>query len=151
MIQHSQIYRGQVVHQRLTPCAHSFSYPTTFFGFDLNELKPLTQQISLFGHPQARPLTLRDKDYLYGKDAPILEQLNHILPPERPGERTLLISSPRYFGYAFNPVNFHLRMAGDVLLSVVAAASTALIINSVNIPSQRSEAALVEEEQKHSQ
>ncbi|MDQ8206116.1 DUF1365 domain-containing protein [Coraliomargarita sp. SDUM461003] len=120
MIQHSQIYRGQVVHQRLTPCAHSFSYPTTFFGFDLNELKPLTQQISLFGHPQARPLTLRDKDYLYGKDAPILEQLNHILPPERPGERTLLISSPRYFGYAFNPVNFHLRMAGDALLSVVA-------------------------------
>ncbi|HBR95500.1 MAG TPA: hypothetical protein DEA90_15165 [Opitutae bacterium] len=120
MIQHSQIYRGQVVHQRLTPCAHSFSYPTTFFGFDLNELESLTAQSSLFGHNQTRPLSLRDQDYLYGHKTPIGDQLDQLLSPEQPGERTLLITSPRYFGYAFNPVNFHLRMAGEALVSVLA-------------------------------
>ncbi len=120
MIERSQIFRGEVVHERLSPRAHSFSYPMTFFGFDLAELPQLHEQASIFGHNQARPLRLNDSDYLYGDAKPILAQLDALLPPEEPGQRTLLISSPKYFGYAFNPVNFHLRMEGDCLLYAVA-------------------------------
>jgi DUF1365 family protein len=120
MRRHSQIYRGQVVHERLSPQRHTFSYPMTFFGFDLAELPQLNRQASIFGYNEARPLRINDRDYLHGKSEPILQQLDALLPPEAAGQRTLLISSPRYFGYAFNPVNFHLRMQGERLLCAVA-------------------------------
>ena len=120
MTRRSQIFRGEVIHERLSPRTHKFAYPMTFFGFDLAELSMLHEQASIFGHNQASPLRLNDSDYLYGQAKPILQQLNALLPPEQTGQHTLLISSPRYFGYAFNPVNFHLRMEGDRLLCAVA-------------------------------
>lgn len=120
MSHRSHIYRGKVVHERLGPTGHAFSYPATFFGFDLGEINSLSEQATLFGHNKPRPLTIRDKDYLHGKNATIIGQLNTLLPSEAENERTILISSPRYFGYAFNPVNFHLRMSGSELLCVVA-------------------------------
>lgn len=120
MTYRSQIFRGEVVHERLSPRAHTFAYPMTFFGFDLAELPQLHKRASVFGHNQARPLRINDSDYLHGEAKPILEQLDALLPPQQPGEHTLLISSPRYFGYAFNPVNFHLRMRGERLLCAVA-------------------------------
>ena len=120
MIEHSKIYRGQVVHERLLPRPHAFAYPMTFFGFDLKELPPLSDAVGLFGYNKSRPLRINDSDFLSGEEKPILGQLDQFLPTERVGQRTVLISSPRYFGYAFNPVNFHLRMEGDRLLCAVA-------------------------------
>lgn len=120
MSRRSRIYRGEVVHERLSPRRHAFRYPVTFFGFDLAELPHLNEQASVFGYNEACPLRLNDCDYLYGESKPILEQLDALLPPQEAGQHTLLISSPRYFGYAFNPVNFHLRMEGERLVCVVA-------------------------------
>jgi DUF1365 family protein len=120
MIEHSKIYRGEVTHERIGPTRHAFAYPMTFFGFDLSELKAIEQSAPLFGHNQSRPLRLSDNDYLRGTRQPIHLQLEEFLPPEKTGQRTVLISSPRYFGYAFNPVNFYLRMQGEDLVSAVA-------------------------------
>jgi len=116
----SQIYRGEVVHERLSPQPHTFSYPMTFFGFDLAELPEINTQASVFGYNESRPLRLNDCDYLHGRHEPILQQLDALLPPQELGQHTLLISSPKYFGYAFNPVNLHLRMEGSQLLCAVA-------------------------------
>lgn len=120
MIRHSKIYRGEVVHERMGPQRHAFSYPMTFFGFDLEELPRLRDAVGFFGYNEARPLRINDSDFLHGKKKPILQQLDEFLPLQRAGQRTVLISSPRYFGYAFNPVNFHLRMEDDRLLCAVA-------------------------------
>lgn len=120
MIEHSKIYRGEVVHERIEPTHHAFTYPMTFFGFDLSELNKIEESASLFGYNQSRPLKINDSDYLRGKRQPIAAQLNEYLPPEEAGQHTILISSPRYFGYAFNPVNFYLRLAGEELLCAVA-------------------------------
>lgn len=120
MITHSKIFRGEVTHRRIRPTQHAFIYPMTFFAFDLNELPDIPQQVSYFGHNKKRLLTLNDHDYLYGKRLPIADQIESLLGPKLPEQRTLLITSPRYCGYAFNPVNFHLRIEGDRLISVVA-------------------------------
>lgn len=120
MILKSRIFRGEVVHQRMQPQRHAFTYPHTFFCFDLSELNRLPKLCPIFGHNEFRLLTLKDSDYLHGQQRPILEQVGDFLPPQEPGQRTLLVTSPRYFGYAFNPVNFHLRLQGDRLLSVIA-------------------------------
>ncbi len=119
MTRHSKIYRGAVTHERIRPQHHAFTYPMTFFGFDLAELPTLEESASLFGYNQARPLQVRDRDYLRGARQAISQQLKEFLPAEEPGQRTVLISSPKYFGYAFNPVNFYLRLAGEELLAVV--------------------------------
>ena len=102
------------------PVNHAFTYPMSFFGFELQELDKIEESAGIFGHNQSRPLRLNDSDYLRGKSGSILEQLSEFLPLQKEGQRTLLISSPRYFGYAFNPVNFYLRMEGDELLCAVA-------------------------------
>lgn len=120
MIEHSKIYRGEVVHERLVPQRHAFTYPMTFFGFDLKELPRLSDAVGVFGYNEARLLRINDSDFLGGKKRSILRQLDQFLPAERAGQRTVLISSPRYFGYAFNPVNFHLRMEGARLICAVA-------------------------------
>lgn len=120
MIEHSKIYRGEVVHERIGPTRHAFTYPMTFFGFDLGELETIEKSTSLFGYNQCRPLRINDADFLWGKKQTITEQLDAFLPREKEGERTVLISSPRYFGYAFNPVNFYLRMAGPELICAAA-------------------------------
>jgi len=120
MIRHSKIFRGEVIHERMTPQPHAFTYPHTFFAFELSELDQLSEASSLLGHNEFRPLTIKDEDYLHGLKHPISDQLATFLPPEAPGQHTLLITSPRYFSYAFNPVNFHLRMQGDELLCAVA-------------------------------
>lgn len=120
MRRRSRIFRGQVVHKRLGETPHTFTYPATFFGFDLSELDQLSSDASLLGHNERSLVTLHDSDYLCGKNQPIGEQLDGLLPPKEPHEHTLLISSPRYLGYAFNPVNFHLRMHGNDLKCVVA-------------------------------
>ncbi len=117
---HSQVYRGEVIHQRMGPVPHVFSYPFTFFAFDLAELDRLEQQVSCFSHNRSGWLRLNDHDYLRGERRPIAQQLLDYLGPELEGQYTRLVTSPRYLNYAFNPVNFHLRMQGDLLLAVVA-------------------------------
>lgn len=120
MSERSKIYRGEVTHERLKPVRHAFTYPMTFFAFDLAELKTIEASASLFGYNRSRLLTIRDSDYLHGRKIPIAAQLDEFLQPEKTGERTLCITSPRYFSYAFNPVNFYLRLAGDNLTCALA-------------------------------
>lgn len=121
MILQSKIFRGEVVHERLEPVAHTFRYPVTFFAFDLGELPRLAEHFSFFGYNDARPLRISDGDYLFGhRNESVFEQLQAFLGREKANERTVLVTSPRYFGYAFNPVNFHLRLRGEQLLGVVA-------------------------------
>lgn len=110
---HSQIVRGEVTHKRMGPTAHSFSYPYTFFIFDLDELPQLEKASFLFAHNHIGVLQVNDRDYLKRESSPIEAQLNAYIPKKKPGQRSLLISSPRYLGYAFNPVNFHLRLDSD--------------------------------------
>ena len=62
----SQVYRGQVIHQRMGPVAHAFTYPVTFFGFDPKELSSIAAHCRLFGYNQSNILRLNDHDYLHG-------------------------------------------------------------------------------------
>lgn len=116
----SKIYRGTVTHKRLHPVDHAFSYPLTFFVFDLAELSQISNQAPIFSYNERNLLSLKDRDYLHGKNYKIIQQLDQLIPFEKKDEHTQLVTSPRYFGYAFNPVNFHLRMKKDQLQSVVA-------------------------------
>ena len=108
------------MHQRLTPKEHAFSYPLSFFGLLIDELPRLSKQATFFGYNECSVLRLNDADYLSPGNASIAAKLEALLGPPAPNEQTLLITSPRYFGYAFNPVNFYLRLRGQAIIAAVA-------------------------------
>ena len=59
MILNSQIFRGVVVHERFSPKSHKFSYPMSFFGFDLAELKQINAQASIFRLQRSKAFTFK--------------------------------------------------------------------------------------------
>ena len=102
-----KLYRGTVCHERIFPAYHKFSYPFTFFHFSPNKLESLSQKHSFFGYNQKRLLEIRDIDHLRGRFQSIQEQLTEFLGAESEHEKTIIFTSPRYLGMAFNPVNFY--------------------------------------------
>ena len=110
MMDSHKLYRGTVFHERIFPAYHKFSYPFTFFHFNPSQLESLSEKHSFFGYNQKCLLEIRDIDHLRGHPKAIQEQLTEFLGPESEHEQTLIFTSPRYLGMAFNPVNFYFRI-----------------------------------------
>ena len=110
MIFEHKIYRGSVFHERRSPKPHLFTYPSTFFRFNLSQLDSLNTNCTFFGYNKPNIIGLRDKDYLRGKNLSIYVQALEFFSPLASEDQILLFTSPRYLGFAFNPVNFYLRI-----------------------------------------
>ena len=101
---------GRLMHTRLTPLKHAFSYPVYFFCLDLDELSELDQLSRLFGYNKKRLLAIHDKDYLTAGAQPIRAKLMPFLEKEGCAQditHIRLVTVPRYFNYVFNPVSFY--------------------------------------------
>lgn len=108
----SRIFTGKIHHTRFLPRRYTFSYPSAFFGFDLDELPNLHRHSRLFRHNTAGILSVWDRDYLQPGDAALKDKLSALLREWNIAldgwTRTLLVTNPRYLGYIFNPVSFFL-------------------------------------------
>ncbi len=98
-------------HTRSYPVYHSFQYPIFFVGVD-----PLNNCLKW-------PLSLRSSDYLRPGKEPLQEKMEsvlraHELDPSKIS-KTILLTTPRVFGYAFNPVSFWFMYSGDALWKVL--------------------------------
>jgi len=100
------------------PSEHKFLYHYTFIGVDLEELEALDQTFFFFGYNRPRILSINDEDFLHGKPDLKKEVKKHLLGAGR-HSRIHLFTSPRYFGYAFNPVNFYLAIDKDRLTAAL--------------------------------
>ena len=119
MIASKSIYKGSVMHERLSPSSHKFNYPITFFHFDISKLANLHKEFIFFNYNKFNLISIWDKDYLRGGTTPITDQLSEFLPKQTPGEQTILITSPKYLGYNFNPVNFYIRIKNQSEIKTV--------------------------------
>ena len=104
----SRIVWGTVAHWRKAPKEHSFCYPVFTFAFDVDELERLSVAPRLFRYEGRAVFSVRSADYLQGEGS-LRDKVERILRQQgsdgRP-ERITLITTPRYFGYVFNPVSF---------------------------------------------
>lgn len=107
----SRIYRGSVYHNRLQPTGHAFHYPIFFFGLDIDALAE-ADRLRLFGYNRRALFTLRDQDYLDRPDGTIATKCRRYMT-DPSVTRIMLITVPRVFGYAFNPVSFYLGYSAD--------------------------------------
>jgi uncharacterized protein len=104
----STLYVGRVMHQRLRPRRHNFSYRGFWFVFDIDEIDVLAQRLTLFSRNRFNLFSFHDRDYGDRTGAPLRPQIErHMaaagLAPD--GGAIRLLTLPRIFGYVFNPLS----------------------------------------------
>ncbi len=120
----SRIVIGEVMHQRCAPVVHEFTYPVYMYAFDLDELEELDQKVHCFGYNRLAVVSLRDRDFIPGRDGSIREKLCGLLNEKGIKENVHkidLITAARYFNYVFNPVSFYCCYRADESLICAAA------------------------------
>lgn len=102
----------------MTPVAHRFSYPFLMGGFFLSELAELNRTRRGFSFNSTNLLSLHEGDYFNGGSSPLSEQIVPWFADPVPSN-VLLLTMPRVFNYAFNPISLFLGFEGDQLKQVV--------------------------------
>ncbi|MDB6175843.1 MAG: hypothetical protein JWL59_5154 [Chthoniobacteraceae bacterium] len=108
---HSCLYECSVMHHRLSPRQHRFSYRLFYLCIDLDEIDGLDSRLIGFSRNRWNLYSFRDRDHLTLTGGTIKENLIVYLKqsgidfPE--GGRAVLITLPRVLGYIFNPISFY--------------------------------------------
>jgi len=123
------LYVGDVMHARLKPMGHRFSYRVMSLLIDLDRLADADRQSALFGVNRAALYSFHEADH--GKrDGSSLRAWAQLRAAERgvdlTGGRVLLLCYPRLLGYAFNPLSvyFCYRADGELALLIYEVRNT---------------------------
>ncbi|MDI9347424.1 MAG: DUF1365 domain-containing protein [Methylacidiphilales bacterium] len=109
-----QLFQGRIVHNRLIPTPHSFSYHIALFYFDLQRLDTAFSKVKFYGVNTAALASFQRKDYYGDPDIPLIKEIQSLVK-ERTGMssclseklKIFLLTSIRTFGFCFNPVSFY--------------------------------------------
>lgn len=110
------LYFVRTFHKRNSPIEHKFEYPLFFVGIDI--LNPYINYNKhglpkwLFNINGTGILSIREDNYLGSSHSNLKDRFLHLIETTteiKRGEidKVLLITTPRVFGYAFNPVSFY--------------------------------------------
>jgi DUF1365 family protein len=123
------LYIGEVMHARLKPVGHRFSYRVMSLLIDLDRLADADRQSPLFGVNRVALYSFHEADH--GKrDGSSLRAYAQRCATERgidlTGGRVLLLCYPRLLGYAFNPLSvyFCYRADGELALLIYEVRNT---------------------------
>lgn len=105
----SSIYQGNLMHHRLRPKQHRFSYQVASWLLDLDELPELDKRLSLFSVNRFNLVSFHHGDYGDQSAAPLRQQISQLLQEQgipQP-DHIQLLCYPRILGYAFNPLSVY--------------------------------------------
>jgi DUF1365 family protein len=106
----SCLYECTVMHHRLAPKRHRFSYRIFMAYLDLDEIGAIARRIPFFGRNRRNIFAFNDSDHLGGSRGTVKEKLAAYLSLQRialpKSGRIMLLTLPRVLGYVFNPVSF---------------------------------------------
>ena len=123
------LYVGDVMHARLKPMGHRFSYRVMSLLIDLDRLADADRQSPLFGVNRAALYSFHEADH-GGRDGSSLRAYAQHCAAERgidlTGGRVLLLCYPRLLGYTFNPLSvyFCYRADGELALLIYEVRNT---------------------------
>ena len=119
----SSIFAGHVVHKRLTPKQHAFSYKVFSLCLDVDEIDLLSSELRLFSRNRRNVLSFYDADHGAGDGSPVAEYIRKTLAAAGLGQATdriTVLCYPRVLGFVFNPLSvFFCYDAGDRLGAIV--------------------------------
>ena len=103
----SGIYEGRVVHHRLTPVDHRFTYRIAMVLLDLDEVDAVCGLHPLWSAERANAVSFRRRDYLGDPSVPLGEAVRTLVE-ERTGTRPTgpisVLTQLRTWGWLFNPI-----------------------------------------------
>jgi hypothetical protein len=123
------LYVGDVMHARLKPMGHRFSYRVMSLLIDLDRLAEADRQSPLFGINRAALYSFRESDH-GARDGTSLRAYAQACAAEHgidlAGGRVLLLCYPRLLGYTFNPLSvyFCYRADGELALLIYEVRNT---------------------------
>jgi DUF1365 family protein len=150
------LYFGEVMHARLKPIGHRFSYRVMSLLIDLDRLEDADRQSPLFGVNRAALYSFNEADH-GERDRSSLRAYAQRCAAERgidlTGGRVLLLCYPRLLGYTFNPLSvyFCYRADGGVALLIYDVRNTFGDIHSYALavkPDQVSDAGVRQQQDK---
>lgn len=107
----SSIYACEIVHERLIPKRHGFSYKLFFLDLYLDEVPTLAKRLIAFSHNRFNLYSFKDRDHLDLGEPTLRTNLVRYFSEHgitlTEHARIRLITLPRIAGYIFNPVCFY--------------------------------------------
>jgi DUF1365 family protein len=120
--QAAALYFGDVMHARLKPVCHRFSYRVMSLLIDLDRLDEAGRQSSLFGVNRAALYSFRESDH-GDRDGSSLrayaQRCADGLGVDLSEGRVLLLCYPRLLGYTFNPLSIYFCYGSDGTLALL--------------------------------
>ena len=105
---HGTLYHGKVMHQRLSPFGHRFSYSVFSLLVDIDRLDELGRMSPLLGVNGRGILSFQESDHVEHEAETLQQYADRLLTLagcEPTAARILLLAYPRIFGYVFNPIS----------------------------------------------
>ncbi len=138
------LYFGDVMHARLKPIGHRFSYRVMSLLIDLDRLESADRQSYLFGVNRAALYSFQEKDHGDRDGLPLRGYVRRRATEhgiDLMDGRVLLLCYPRLFGYTFNPLSayFCYRADGELALMIYEVRNTFGDIHSYVLPVQPGE------------
>jgi uncharacterized protein len=150
------LYFGEVMHARLKPIGHRFSYRVMSLLIDLDRLGEADRQSRLFGVNRAALYSFHEKDHGERDGSPLRayalrRAAEHDI--DLTGGRVRLLCYPRLFGYTFNPLSvyFCYRADGELALMIYEVRNTFGDIHAYVLPvkpGETSEAGIRQSQEK---
>jgi len=116
------LYFGEVMHARLKPIGHRFSYRVMSLLIDLDRLDDADRTSPLFGVNRAALYGFHEADH-GDRDGSSLRAYAQARAAEHDvdltGGRVLLLCYPRLFGYTFNPLSVYFCFGAEGRLALI--------------------------------
>ena len=143
--QAASLYFGEVMHARLKPMGHRFTYRVMSLLIDLDRLGEADRQSPLFGVNRAALYSFHEADH-GRRDGSSLRAHAQACAAEHgidlSGGRVLLLCYPRLLGFTFNPLSVYFchRADGELALIVYEVRNTYGDIHTYVLPVMPGEA-----------
>ena len=115
------LYTGKVMHARMKPVPHRFSYSVFSMLIDLDQLAAAGRSSALFSVGRFNLLSFHERDHGPRDGSSLRRHVDRLLAEAglaRPS-RVLLLAYPRLLGYVFNPLAVYYAYDTDGDLSAV--------------------------------
>ena len=116
------LYVGEVMHARLKPVGHRFSYRVMSLLIDLDRLDAADRLSPLFGVNRAALYSFREADHGDRDGSPLRGYVERCAAGhgiDLAGGRVVLLCYPRLLGYTFNPLSVYFCYRADGALALM--------------------------------
>ena len=116
MTENSAVYIGTVLHKRLRPRTHQFTYRCFWLLLDLDEIEGATRRLRLFSHNRFNLFSFYDRDHGHNPAVSLRTQIGDKLGAagiDFPKGTIRLLCMPRLLGYVFNPLSIYFCQRPD--------------------------------------